>query len=61
MVKKSTLFTTTSTVKTLSSLTGNDFSCFVLVYKNVFQIRNRNTCSGNEVLPDGQRCLTRCA
>jgi len=32
MVKNSTLFTTTFTLKTISSSMGNDFSCFNLVY-----------------------------
>jgi len=32
MIKNSTLFTTTSTLKTISSSMGNDFSRFGLVY-----------------------------
>jgi len=61
MVQNSTLFTTMSTLKTISSSTGNDFSRFGLVYiKRILDslLKYRRDCS--EVLSWGTT-LTRCA
>jgi len=54
MVKNSTLFTTTSTLKTISSSTADDFSHFGLVYgKRILDLQSkyRHDCSAMRCYP----------